>query len=158
MDRTSMDMLVRHNVWVLSGRPSGSHRERVLSRISPAQSVYRMIEVTSGKKPVAPEILGTTSVPIRSLTRTCKGSEIHLSAALGKSSTWNLNLAQWELTANGVNKELAMTRVGASMAFSLLAERRPFLGDRRNPPCPVRSRSARSPANQTDEALHCGGC
>src|SRR5215469_7427912 len=37
-------------------RPSGSHRERVLSRISPAQSVYRMIEVTSGKKPVAPEI------------------------------------------------------------------------------------------------------
>src|SRR5215831_5598095 len=66
MDRTSMDMLVRHNVWVLSGRPSGSHRERVLSRISPAQSVYRMIEVTSGKKPVAPEILGTTSVHLRS--------------------------------------------------------------------------------------------
>src|SRR6516164_7838303 len=47
-------------------RPSGSHRERVLSRISPAQSVYRMMEVTSGKKPVAPEILGTTSVHLRS--------------------------------------------------------------------------------------------
>src|SRR6516225_4305511 len=39
-----------------NGRPSGSHHERVLSRISPAQSVYRMIEVTSGKKPVAAEI------------------------------------------------------------------------------------------------------
>jgi len=36
-----------------SSRPSGSHHERVLTRISPAQSVYRMIEVTSGKKPVA---------------------------------------------------------------------------------------------------------
>src|SRR5215469_16594156 len=47
-------------------RPSGSHSERVLSRISPAQSVYRMMEVTSGKKPVAPEILGTTSVHLRS--------------------------------------------------------------------------------------------